>query len=98
MDGERLQAMFEKFEEDHHTFEKIPVADRLHPSRRLCAFLKIASLMDDPSDFNLSAEHDEIWIADADDLRDDTTEDDIRYLARCGVRYDSEVDSLAMFC
>lgn len=44
------------------------------------------------------AEHDEIWLdIDCDELAKVATTQDIEALVRCGVRYDSDLESLALF-
>lgn len=53
---------------------------------------------DHSSDMVGSAEHDEVWLdTDLGDLASNATEEQIIDLIRCGVRFDEDVDSLAMF-
>jgi len=45
-----------------------------------------------------SAEHDEIWLSiSPEELLKVATEDQIIELIRCGVRYDADTESFAMF-
>jgi hypothetical protein len=45
-----------------------------------------------------AAEHDEIYLdVDAEDFANAATEEDVLFLTRCGVRFDEENDSFAMF-
>lgn len=76
--------------DEYGEFERIPEAERLHPARKLCGFLKLASLMRDPSAFPIDAVHDEIYLATPEELRRDVTEADIVYLIRCTVRWNSD--------
>ena len=69
------------------------------PSQRsdLCAFLRLDKLLPGDMDMVAAGEHDMIYLEpDLDELAAVITEDDIRYLAACGVHYD-DTDSLAMF-
>lgn len=99
MISETLKAWFKRTSDfdEFLRFEKIPESERLHPNRELCGLLKVAALMKTPKDFSICATHDEIYLVSADELRDDMTEEDVLYLHRCGVRWDSSHDCLAMF-
>ena len=89
--------VFEKHSDDEHLkFERIPKAERLHPSDDLCGLLKVASLMKNPAKFSMNAGHDQIWLADWDDLKQ-LTEEDVVYLLRCGIWWDGDVDCLSTF-
>ena len=97
MDADRLAALFPEDDDQFLKFDLISEADRLHPSRRLCGLLKIAELMREPESFGFSSEHDVVYLANADDLRE-ITPDEAVYLSRCGVHYEDDVECLAMFC
>lgn len=97
MDGEKLNEMFDAADDAHCKFERIPDADRLHSSRRLCGYLKVAGLMKNPERFDVHAEHDTLYLVDADDLKE-LSEADVLYLSRCGVSYSDEFDCLYHFC
>jgi hypothetical protein len=88
-DEKQIAEWFEKYEDNHLDFDSIPADKRLHPQDDLCALLKVSSLMKDPSKFNLRAEHDEIFFGDFEDLGT-VTEEDVLYLARCGVSWDDD--------
>ena len=92
-----LAATFEKFNNEYITFER--VENKRHDRPDLCAFLLLDELLPHAGrDMVCAAEHDEIYLdADCEKLSEVATEDDILTLTRCGVRYDSETDSLAMF-
>lgn len=79
------------------SYDSIPAEKRLHPSRHLCRLLAVASMMKAPEKFSVHAEHDIIYLCEIGELREDLTSDDIIYLARCGVFYDSECACLACF-
>ncbi len=97
MDPEKLREMFEKHEDEHLKFERIPESSRLNPSRTLCAYLKVQSLMYEPEKFDIDAEHDIVFLPDCSELRE-LSEADVVYLWRCGVHFDDEVECLADFC
>ena len=92
-----LEAVFEKHEDEYIKFER--VEKKLHPRPDICAFLLLDTIVPgEDRDMVCGAEHDEIFLAtDCEKLAEVATEDDIIMLARCGVRYDSNTDSLAMF-
>lgn len=82
---------------EYGKFERIPENDRLHPSKVLCGYLKVASLMLIPSKFGVCAEHDCVFLPDVRKLKA-LSDEDIVYLSRCGIHYDREADCLADFC
>ncbi len=93
-----LNEIFEKFSDEYIKFGN--VKDKLHPRPDICAFLLLDKLCPDKEgqDMVSAAEHDEIWLdVDCEKLAVIATEEDILTLTRCGVRYDSETESLAMF-
>lgn len=98
VDPNSIKVRFDKFDSESHKFERIPEAERLHPNQRLCVFMKVASLMSDPEKFEVFAEHDIIGMPNDDEFKSPITDDDILYLVRCGVRWSTEFDCLAMFC
>lgn len=90
-----VEEMFDKHEDSHGKWDQIPNAEKRHPVRQMCAFMYIYEQA--PADKHRvvgGAEHDLIWL-NCDQTK--LTEDDVLYLRRCGVWYDSESDSLAMF-
>ena len=93
-----MRARFDSVAGDRrHNFTDIPIFDRLSQNRRLCGYLKVTSLLKDENEFDVHGEHDIIYLNDESDLKL-LTDDDILYLARCGIFWDSENDCLAHFC
>jgi hypothetical protein len=93
---EDLHAEFEKYNDEYIKFELIE--NPRHRRQDLCAFLMLDDLLGGGGGVVSSAGHDEIFIKfDCGDLREKATPDFIRDLVRCGVRYDSNYDSLCMF-
>lgn len=91
-----LEATFEKFEDEYGNFKL--VADPLHARPDLCAFLLLDKLLPGNRDLISVAEHDEIFLdVDIEALSRVASEQDILTLARCGVRLDRGLSSLAMF-
>ena len=90
---------FDKFDKDYNDFHLIenPVSN----SPDLCAFILLDKLVPAPklkNDIVSSAEHDIIYLGtDCVKLAEVATEEDILYLRRCGVMYDTSFDCLAMF-
>jgi len=93
-----LQSTFEKFEKEYMKFDRIENPPSYHPD--LCAFLLLEKLV--PSnlqklDIISAAEHDKIWLSvNGDDFANVATEDDVLYLVRCGVQYDSDGNCFCM--
>lgn len=91
-----IEALFDRFEDDFLKFDRIE--NKLHARPDMCAFLLLDKLVPGTRHMVCGAEHDEIFIdTDPDALAAVATEADILTLVRCGVRYDEETCSLAMF-
>lgn len=91
-----LTERFAKYEDDYIRFER--VESPAHPRPDICAFLKLHELCPGDRDMVSCAGHDEIWLdVDCEDFNEKASDHDILMLTRCGVRYDEETDSLAMF-
>jgi len=93
-----LEKMFDKHDEEYLKFDRIENPPHNRPD--LCAFILLDKLS--PSerarDIIACSEHDEFWIdASPEDVANNATEEDIIYLQRCGIRYDSSNDSFCMF-
>ena len=98
MDADRLAELApDDHDPSNFDFELIPESERLHPARCLCGLLKVAELMLYPASFDFSAEHDVVYLAYAGDLRE-IAPADARYLSRCGVYYDTDLECLIMYC
>jgi len=91
-----LEAMFQVADDEFLQFDRIPESDRLHARPDLCAFLYLDRKQPGNRDMIGSASHDEIWL-DYDYDKTPLTQEDVTYLHRCGVRYDSDNASLCMF-
>lgn len=91
-----LKALYEKHDKEFLRFERVANPRSKRPD--LHAFLLLDELTPDTRDMVSSAEHDEIWLdVKIEALAEVITEEQFVDLIRCGVRYDSDVDSLAMF-
>lgn len=94
-----VKATFAKFVDEYNEFHRIESPPFRRPD--LCAFVlleKLAPEEDAGMDMVSAARHDLIWLqTDIEKLSATATEEDIRTLARCGVRYDAEYDCLTMF-
>lgn len=87
---------YEKHEAEFLKFER--VQNKTSGRADLHAFNLLDKLVPGKSDMVSAAEHDEIWLAvSPDDLAKVATEEQIIDLIRCGVRYDNQTDSLALF-
>jgi len=92
-----LQETFAKHSNEYLQFNS--VENKLHSRPDICAFILLDKLVPNEGiDMVSAAEHDEIFLdTDCDKLSDVATDEDILTLTRCGVRYDSDMESLAMF-
>jgi hypothetical protein len=89
-----IEAVFEKFSGEYLEFEKIE--NKLSQRPDLHAFLLLDSLVSNDRDIISASEHDEYYLSvNPDELAKVATEENIRDLIRCGVRYSDE--SLCMF-
>lgn len=91
-----IAATFEKYESEFLKFDLVENKTSYRPD--LHAFILLDRLVPGKSDIVCSAEHDEIWLnVNMDYLANSATEEEILELIRCGIRFDKETDSLAMF-
>lgn len=91
-----IQKAFEKCDGEYLKFERIKIKPSGRPD--LCAFLLLDRLCPGKRDIVGSAEHDEIFLdTELSELSKLASLEDIIYLARCGVRFDTDSESLAMF-
>jgi len=93
--GEKAEEVFKKNSEEYIKFDR--VLNRRSNRPDLHAFLLLDELFPGKSDIVACAEHDEMWLdIESKDIRK-LTEEQVIELIRCGVRYDTDNDSLAMF-
>ena len=91
-----LKATFEKYDDEYLDFDRVENKRSKRPD--LHAFLLLDEISPSTRDIVSCAEHDEIWLdVDLEQLSKRATEAQVLELVRCGVRYDDDVDSLAMF-
>jgi hypothetical protein len=92
-----IETTFDKYEDDYLKFDR--VSNRLNERPDLCGFLLIDKLLPNAGRNIISATgHDELWLdVDVEKLAQAATEEDILMLVRCGIRYESDFDCLAMF-
>jgi hypothetical protein len=98
-----LKEMFDAADDEFLKFDRIE--NPRHPAPDICAFLMLHDLAPTlnrgdgkVADMVACAEHDEIYLAtDCKKLAEVATPEIVRDLHRCGVRYNSEYNSLAMF-
>jgi hypothetical protein len=96
MTVEELAEVFERHEEEFLKFNRIEQPRSRRPD--LHAFLLLDALVPGATDMVSAAEHDEIWLdVDTEALAAVVTEEQVRDLVRCGVRWDAEFDCLALF-
>ena len=93
---ERVGKMFDEETGMVNLFAHIPDADKLHPQMELCGLLYIYTLLRNPDDWEMQAEHDAIILPNIDALKPLTLENVI-YLIRCSIGYDEENGSLYCF-
>jgi hypothetical protein len=90
-----IQELFEKHSDEYLKFERVERKLTRRPD--LHAFMVLDNLFPRDSDLVSAAERDEIFLdVEAEEI-ETLTEAMVIELIRCGVRYDSEFDCLAMF-
>ncbi len=91
-----VEATFEKVNDEFLQFDRIESPPCKRPD--LCAFLKLDELVPGDRDLVAAAAHDQIYLGVTKKaLAEVSTEDDVIYLARCGVFFERDSDSLSMF-
>ena len=95
------EAFIDALEQDNGAyleFAHIPAERRLSQRPDLHVFLLLDQLVPGSRDIIAGAEHDVIWLeVSVEDLAAVITEEQILDLARCGVMYHNETESLRMF-
>ena len=95
MDIEKMAEIFDDMDE-YGEFDRIE--KKLSGRPDLHAFMLLDKLFPHRKDIISAAEHDEIYLSvEPSELAEVATEEQIIELVRCGVRYDEDNDSLAMF-
>lgn len=90
---EQLRDWFTAYQESEYLNGWEGRADRLD----MAGLNRLDKLVPGQRDMIVAAEHDEIWLAVClKDLAGVATEEDVIYLIRCGILYDSNHDSLKM--
>jgi len=84
-----------KFEDEYNKFEHIPAEEKLAENNDICAMLFLYNHLKDKKKFDISPAHDIIYLPGVDDLVE-LIEEDVLYLTRCGVHYESDYDCFAI--
>ena len=89
MDSYEVEKLFSKHSEDDFlAFDKIPVANRRHPRKDICAMIYMHERCGGDHKMLTHAEHDQVWFdPEMDNIT--VTDDDALYLTRCGVMFDN---------
>ena len=91
-----MNERWEQFADEFLKFER--VENKRSQRRDLHAFLILDELQPGTSKIISAAEHDEYFLdIDCEKLAGIITDEQIRDLYRCGIRYDNEYDCLAVF-
>lgn len=91
----KIKEYFMKHDDDYLAFEKIE--DKRHSRPDVCAMLYLHEKLGGEGDAVTAAEHDEIFLEWEEEDVKKLNEEDVLYITRCGVRYDSDTECLAMF-
>lgn len=89
------EELFEKHNDEYLEFERVE-----NPKSRradMHAFIRLDELFPGNQDMVSAVAHDEIWLVVEPEQVEALDEATVIELTRCGVRYDSESDCLAMF-
>lgn len=91
-----LDERFQSFEKDQLSFEKIK--NKRSKRSDIHAFLLLDEVFPNSSrEMICSASHDQLWIDVGNTPLEQLTDSQIQELVRCGIHYDDEFESLAMF-
>lgn len=91
-----LKETFEKYNDDFLRSQDIATPLSKRPD--LHAFLLLDQICPGAQDIVSASAHDEFWLSiDCAQLAEVITEDQVRDLIRCGVRYHAEYGALCMF-
>lgn len=91
-----LTEMFEKYENEYLHFER--VENKLSPRPDVHALILLTGLFPDDQDMICNAQHDIFYLdINCERFAEIATDEIIRELSRCGVHYEEEDESLAMF-
>lgn len=91
-----LNESFERHNEEFLHFERIEGPRHARPD--ICAMLILHDLDPKPRAAVSAATHDEIWLDfDCEVVAKTITDEQVRDLARCGIRYDDDHNSFCMF-
>jgi hypothetical protein len=98
MTAEDIELFFVEMGEEFLSDKDIRPERRLHPARDMNALLLLSRLCPDIDRMIAGAEHDVVYLGPGpENLAGRATKEDVIDLVRCGVHYDSEVDSLCKF-
>ena len=90
--------LFEKHNDEYGKFERVAPSLKVGDRADVTAFAYLARNFTSKSKNVLAAaEHDEVWLDFGEGDLESLTEEEVIFLLRCGVRYDSSTCSLAMF-
>jgi len=85
--------------DEYLRFERIHADDQLHVNITLCGYLKLASLMKHPCNFELSAEHDMVYLPELCELvGEEISGEDLIYLLRCGIAWNDDEQTFTDNC
>ena len=87
--------LFEKHDDEFNKFDR--VQHKLSENQELHGYLLLVKLFPNEARILQSAEHDMVWIGPESDDLESLTEAQIIELLRCGIHFDGDNDSLAMF-
>jgi hypothetical protein len=93
-----IERLYDEHEDEHLEFKNIKPERRLHRRPDLNAFLLLDKLVPGDRDMVQVAEHDEFWVeVRPKQVAAVATEEDILDLMRCGIMYDSDIESFHSF-
>jgi hypothetical protein len=94
----KVQEAFAKYKDEYLQFQRVANPRCARPDVHAFLLLEELAPGDGSEHLIVSAEHDRIWLStDLDKLEEVATEEQLRELHRCGVLFDKDQDSLAMF-
>ncbi len=91
-----LHDAFERYDDEYLKFELI--TSPIHPRPDICAFMMLHKLQPTDGAIVSAAQHDVIYLnIDCEELAKSITDEQVRYLTRCGIFHENDTDSLGMY-
>lgn len=99
VDLSTMAQRWDQFEDDFLLFDRIPPPERPFSSSDLCAWALLDKKFPSARGLDMvsGAGHDQVWLRITRTEIAQLTDEEILYLVRCGVMFESDTETLSMF-